>query len=325
MTDYITSDTHFNHNNICGEDGFVPGRRIFPNAEVMNETIIKNFNEVVTNGDHTYHLGDIALNTPKNEVHQFLEQLNGSFSLFLGNHDHRRTFKELEKRNYKMPNGRMKYTFHDIGIRLKANKKLYYLTHFPLELGQHRPIYRNLCGHIHELATRDANQLNVGIDSPEVPERPFGQPLELTKAMELVDEKWSNWSEGKEVGVQARGEKLPKFNEHYNELLDLLWIRREGFDFYSSSVFKEIENAYLYEDDHSKEVNALEVHSFTLKPEKTVQLLEKLADDKILKAYLLKAMSAQLSEKDGLQNHATVYNEREEQMILTKWLEKNRK
>ena len=58
MKQYVTSDWHFGHNNICGPEGFVSTRKHFANAEEMNETIIANHNAVVTAADRTYHLGD---------------------------------------------------------------------------------------------------------------------------------------------------------------------------------------------------------------------------------------------------------------------------
>ena len=37
--------------------------------------------------------------------------------------------------------------------------------------------------------------LNVGVDSPELPERPFGEPILLEEAFALVDAKWLAWKE----------------------------------------------------------------------------------------------------------------------------------
>ena len=44
MATFITSDWHFDHNNICSQDGFVPTRNHFESVEEMNEEIIKQTN-----------------------------------------------------------------------------------------------------------------------------------------------------------------------------------------------------------------------------------------------------------------------------------------
>lgn len=196
MKQYVTSDWHFSHNNICGPEGFVSTRKHFANAEEMNETIIANHNTVVTAEDRTYHLGDLAINAKPQAVHEILCRMNGSFMLYYGNHDNSRLMRYLMAHNFELPCGRAKYEeFHEVGSKIKANKKVYYLTHYPLGLGEGRAIYRNLCGHIHDETTREANMLNVGVDSPELPEHPFGQPILLEEAFALVDAKWLAWKE----------------------------------------------------------------------------------------------------------------------------------
>ena len=58
MTQFVTSDIHFGHANIMK---FCPESRAFNNdVDLMNETIIKNWNSMITPQDHTYILGDVA-------------------------------------------------------------------------------------------------------------------------------------------------------------------------------------------------------------------------------------------------------------------------
>lgn len=191
--DYVTSDTHFFHFNIRGPNGFVIGRRRFLTIEAMNEEMIRHFNRVVTPLDHTYHLGDIAIGVPYAEVHKLLMRLNGRFTFVMGNHDNAKLFKYLKKHNVRLPNGMWKYTFEEVGVRVKAHGKTYLLTHFPMTLGSRRRNFRNLCGHIHENCAAEPNTLNVGVDSPEIPARPFGSPVPLQCAMECVEQKWETW------------------------------------------------------------------------------------------------------------------------------------
>lgn len=194
--EYITSDLHLGHHKICGIDGFCSTRRHFATADAMNGEITRNWNSRVTNADTVYHLGDLCINLKPAEVYDLLMRLNGTVYLVKGNHDSSRYFKYLTNpdRNPVMPTTKQpKFQTIPMGTIIKRNGIQYYLTHYPQGLGQHRKTIRNLCGHIHENAAHDANVLNVGIDSPEIGVRPFGQPVPLLEAMELLDTKWETW------------------------------------------------------------------------------------------------------------------------------------
>lgn len=194
MATFITSDWHFDHNNICGKDGFVPTRNHFESVEEMNEEIIKQINSVATKEDVLYHLGDIGLGKPK-RLFELLERINPRIVLVAGNHDSfSKTMKYIAKNNYVVDkNGNMRYTIYEVGTRHKQNGKVYLLSHYPLGLGDQRINLRNFCGHIHENASYGANVLNVGVDSPELPkDLPFGQPLRIEVAIDLVEAKWSS-------------------------------------------------------------------------------------------------------------------------------------
>lgn len=78
---YLTSDTHFSHENIIRYCG-----RPFDNAGEMNEKLIENWNAVVKPGDIVYHLGDVTIGA-KGAVGPLLARLNGSKRLVVGNHD----------------------------------------------------------------------------------------------------------------------------------------------------------------------------------------------------------------------------------------------
>jgi len=75
---WFTSDSHFGHDDIrrfCN--------RPFISVEVMDEILIKNWNEAVSPEDHIYHLGDFAWRNIRN----YIEQLNGYIHLIRGSHD----------------------------------------------------------------------------------------------------------------------------------------------------------------------------------------------------------------------------------------------
>ena len=78
---WVTSDTHFNHANIIKYCN-----RPFSSVEEMNETIIANWNKVVSERDIVYHLGDFALGD-KSLIPNILRRLNGCIKVIMGNHD----------------------------------------------------------------------------------------------------------------------------------------------------------------------------------------------------------------------------------------------
>lgn len=187
---YLTSDTHFNHKNIFGPEGFEQTREHFSTVEEMNETIIENWNNKVTPEDTVIHAGDVALHAKPKELFNLLKGLNGNIEIVLGNHDSlSKHMKYLINNNYSY-NRKPKFKIHVVGKRIKFNKKVYYITHYPLGLGDRRGRLRNFCGHIHSNKAEAPNQLNIGIDSPEIGDRPFGEPIRFEEAVQLLNAKW---------------------------------------------------------------------------------------------------------------------------------------
>lgn len=192
---FVTSDTHFYHDSLLGMNDFAP--RPFKDVAEMNNTIIKNWNDKVGENDIVYHLGDIALyfvKPPKKAyqaVLEILNQLHGHLVLIKGNHDSRAFFKYLESNNYQL-NGMPKFSFHDVGVLLKYDHRQYYLTHYPMMLGI-APQIINLHGHIHHYAVPVKENINVGVDSPELDyltsHPAFGAPLSFCEIEEMVTRK----------------------------------------------------------------------------------------------------------------------------------------
>jgi len=192
---YFTSDTHFFHEQLLGMSDFAP--RPFANVEEMNNTIIDNWNKTVGENDIVYHLGDIAMlhtrpaKAAYEQIFEVLDQLNGRLVLIKGNHDSRDLFKYLEHHNHSVGDG-MKFEFHDVGALIKMNHRQYYLTHYPMMMGIVKQII-NLHGHIHHYAVPIKEDINVGIDSPELDylgeKVPFGTPLSSAQIEKIVEQK----------------------------------------------------------------------------------------------------------------------------------------
>lgn len=137
---YFISDTHFNHDR-----EFVYEPRGFKSIEEMNETLIKNWNETVTNEDDIYVLGDFFLGTDYDYINEVLDKLNGRIHLVVGNHD--------------TPSKITWYTsWNNIieiadALRIKYKKREFFLCHYPvltasLEQDPNRAVI-NLFGHTH--------------------------------------------------------------------------------------------------------------------------------------------------------------------------------
>ena len=141
---FFTSDTHFNHANIVHYCN-----RPFKNVEQMNETLIANWNSVITPDDTVFHLGDFCLGGAS-EWTKILDRLNGKIYLILGNHD----LKNLRQG--------FVYRFEHIAMQMhiEVGKQRIYLSHFPFLCfeGCYKNVWQ-LFGHVH------TRKNNTGIDA----------------------------------------------------------------------------------------------------------------------------------------------------------------
>lgn len=79
---YFTADLHFYHENIIKLTG-----RPYRNAEQMNQSLVSNWNSIITPADKVYILGDVTMKgaAPAMDI---LTKLKGRKYLVKGNHDH---------------------------------------------------------------------------------------------------------------------------------------------------------------------------------------------------------------------------------------------
>ena len=89
---YFISDTHFHHHNIINYCN-----RPFKDVNEMNKIIINNWNNIVTENDTVYHLGDFCLFSDE-EIKNIFNKLNGNKILIRGNHEY--LIEELCRRGY---------------------------------------------------------------------------------------------------------------------------------------------------------------------------------------------------------------------------------
>lgn len=81
--DYVFSDPHFFH-----DKEFIWGKRGFHNVHEMNEAIINNWNETLTDDDTMWMLGDFFVGIyDKHKIISTIERLKGKIHIIRGNHD----------------------------------------------------------------------------------------------------------------------------------------------------------------------------------------------------------------------------------------------
>ncbi|MAF25154.1 phosphoesterase [bacterium] len=134
--DYFISDIHFGHKNVirfCN--------RPFSTAREMNEGIIDNWNNVVSDRDRVFVVGDVFICDPE-EAKAYIEELNGYKVLIKGNHDYGEKvmlncgFDEFHKSlDYKLPDGRLALLNHYPVPDCKIDSKYDVLIHGHVHLG----------------------------------------------------------------------------------------------------------------------------------------------------------------------------------------------
>lgn len=129
---YATSDTHCFHDRIIELMG-----RPFTSMEQMNNTIVANWNAVVTPQDEVWHLGDVAYNSER--LWSLFDRLNGKKHLVIGNHD------EANKQITRLPWQSIQH-YAVVGYRGLR----FVLSHFPMETWWRAERgYIHLHGHCH--------------------------------------------------------------------------------------------------------------------------------------------------------------------------------
>ena len=152
---YYISDLHFGHRNVIGMDG-----RPFETIEEMDETLIRLWNERVTDEDDVYIVGDFAYRNG-NTASWYLRQLKGRKHLLIGNHD-RLTIQDPKALEYFASVEKMN--------RVIDNDRKVSLCHFPVaEWNGKRHGGYHVHGHLHnrrddvfEFMSRFDKALNAG-------------------------------------------------------------------------------------------------------------------------------------------------------------------
>ena len=154
MKFFVVADTHFGHANIIKYCN-----RPFQTVEEMNKTMIKNWNETVSNKDIVLHLGDVGIG-PKQYISDIVGRLNGKKILIMGNHDQwsEQTYKDMG--------------FHTVSRFPIIYDDCYIMSHAPLLLSETTP-YFNVYGHVHNDNKYVDNSTSKCVSVERIGYRPF--------------------------------------------------------------------------------------------------------------------------------------------------------
>lgn len=152
---WFTSDTHYWHKNVIKYCN-----RPFSSVEEMNETLISNYNNVVSQEDTVYFLGDVIFGGTT-KARAIIERLNGEKHLIIGNHD---VVNRAEKW--------LKLGFKTAVHSMKLGN--FNLSHFPyagFEADERHFEHRLkdegdwlFHGHVHQHWKQKDRMINVGVD-----------------------------------------------------------------------------------------------------------------------------------------------------------------
>ena len=170
MAEFITSDLHLSHNNIWKPDY---ASRPVSSTEEMNEMLISNWNEVVSQNDTVYVLGDVCMGKIAESL-PLCDLLQGHKVLVFGNHD--RMFRPKNDNQFHKWMTEYSQYFESITNEMVWNDRLLF-NHFPYSGDSHdedrylssRPQKSRLwlChGHTHQKEFLSGEKsIHIGIDA----------------------------------------------------------------------------------------------------------------------------------------------------------------
>ena len=165
---YLTSDTHYNHTNICrGVTRWTDAEDItrdFDTLDQMNDRIVNGINAVVGQDDILFHLGDWSFGGFE-RIEQFRNRINcRNIHLILGNHDHHiERDREDIRRLFTSVN-----QYLELEVKGKDWEQNYVLMHYPIiSWNKMNDGAIHLHGHVHLSADRRIGKgktMDVGVD-----------------------------------------------------------------------------------------------------------------------------------------------------------------
>ena len=146
---WFTSDTHYFSNNVISYC-YRPYNNVFD----MNESMVNNYNNLVSDTDIVYILGDFCW---EGRYEEMLKRLKGRKHIILGNHDNEKKLKECMYKGLVESVSETEF--------IKIDDDLVWLSHYP-----HRSWNSSfhgsyhLYGHMHNTSSNQGKSTDVGVD-----------------------------------------------------------------------------------------------------------------------------------------------------------------
>ena len=189
---WFTSDTHYNHKNICRsttewrtKDNKVPVNqtRDFKNLGHMNSTIVNNINSQVRHNDVLFHLGDWSFGGFE-QIKNFRDNIVcKNVHLILGNHDH-----HIERNAEGIRDVFSSVSDYAVlTVTEDTDTYEFVLMHYPMCSWHGMNIGRfHLFGHVHMPENRKimrGRSMDVGMDGNNM------QPYEMNEVIRLLSDR----------------------------------------------------------------------------------------------------------------------------------------
>ena len=191
---WFTSDTHYDHKNICAATTNWVGAenltRNFSSLERMNDELVFWINQRVGQDDILFHLGDWSFNGFEN-IRKFRERIIcKNVHLILGNHDHHieRNKDDIQSifssvNHYLQLEVKRELTSGQMKVGVLGHIK-FVLMHYPIASwnGMNDGVI-HLHGHVHlpnNLRVADGKAMDVGVDGNKY------EPIELDEIIKIM-------------------------------------------------------------------------------------------------------------------------------------------
>lgn len=183
---WFTSDSHYNHGNICKATSQWDNKsktRDFKSLKGMNGVLVDAINELVTEDDYLFHLGDFAFGGVE-AVRDFRGQINcKNLHLILGNHDYR------IKEDVDLIQGEFSSVHEYLLLKVKKGNldQLIVLCHYPIAswYGICQGVV-HLHGHLHlppHLRIHNNMSMDVGVEGNNF------KPISMEEVLELMQDR----------------------------------------------------------------------------------------------------------------------------------------
>jgi len=189
---FFTSDTHYNHSNICSAttkwDNASNLTREFNSLDHMNNTLVNNINCMVGEDDILIHLGDFSFGG-FDKIQEFRDRiLCKNIHLVLGNHDHHiERNKEGIQDLFSSVSQYLRLEVRRPINKATTEKFIFVCMHYPIaswhDMNQG---VIHLHGHVHlpaNLRIAEGKAMDVGVDGNGL------EPLSLNEVLSIMKDR----------------------------------------------------------------------------------------------------------------------------------------